>query len=316
MFNRMDSIKYCTSSLSIRLSVTGEDAATFLQGQFTNDLRRDGGNPATYGLWLDNKGKTLADSFVLGKADGTFEIVSESSGELVLRERLERYIIADDVEIESTAENRRGWILWGERAGEWLAEAGVEAPPVGRFCEHGGILVFRSRMAAQPALRIVAASEESVAQWGTKLGAECVEVSEEELKLSRILAGIPSVPSELGPGDLPNEGGLEGEGISYTKGCYLGQEVMSRLHNLGRVRRRLHVVRWKGVKAGPDVPAPLFFGERKVGELRSLAGGGSGTAGMAMLQTHGFEMGQCLSLKPSGAGEVEVVRLAEGRAWS
>jgi folate-binding protein YgfZ len=312
----MDSFKFCASSLSLRLSVAGEDAATFLQGQFTNDLRRDRKDPATYGLWLDNKGKTLADSFVFGKADGTFEIVSESSEESVLLDRLERYIIADDVEIISKAENRRGWILVGKDVGDWLAGGGVEAPPYGQFFETDGILIFRSRAAAQPAWRLVTENGESFEKWDSKIRAECTEVGNGELAAARILAGVPAVPFELGPDDLPNEGGLEHEAISYTKGCYLGQEVMSRLHNLGRVRRRLFVVRWNGSSERPHTPGALFLGERKVGELRSLVSVGSENVGMAMLQTHGVATGDCLAIEPKTAGEFEVVALAEGRAWS
>lgn len=295
--------------------MAGEDAATFLQGQFTNDLRREGRNPATYGLWLDNKGRTLADSFVLGKADGTFEVVSESSEESLLRERLERYIIADDVEIFSPGENRRGWILVGAGASDWLTGAGVEAPPNGRFFATDGVLIFRSRMAAQPAWRLVVANEESYEKWVSKIRAECMEVGNGELATARILAGVPAVPFELGPDDLPNEGGLEREAISYTKGCYLGQEVMSRLHNLGRVRRRLFVVRWNGSAERPAKSGALFLDERKVGELRSLVSVGSENVGMAMLQTHGVVAGDCLAVAPNGVGGIEVVGLAEGRAW-
>ena len=95
------------------------------------------------------------------------------------------------------------------------------------------------------------------------------------------LAGIPSVPGDIGPADLPNEGGLEADAISYSKGCYLGQEVMARIKSLGRVRRTL--VRVTGTVAPPAVPAGLWQGERREGELRSAAPTPGGFDGLALV---------------------------------
>ena len=87
--------------------------------------------------------------------------------------------------------------------------------------------------------------------------------------MERITRGGISVPRELGPGDLPQEAGFDEFAVSFTKGCYIGQEVMARLKSMGRVRRGL--IRVSGEGAAPDVPAELFAGERRVGELRSSA---------------------------------------------
>ncbi len=74
-----------------------------------------------------------------------------------------------------------------------------------------------------------------------------------DMELMRIQADIAAVPRDIGPDDLPNEGGLEKIAISYTKGCYLGQEVMARLKSMGQVRRQL--LRVTGTGAPPAVPA-------------------------------------------------------------
>ena len=90
------------------------------------------------------------------------------------------------------------------------------------------------------------------------------------LERQRILAGIPAIPRDIGAGDLAAEGGLDETAISFTKGCYLGQEVVARLKSMGRVRRRLMSV--EAMEAAvPPVPAPLHVEERQVGELRSAA---------------------------------------------
>src|SRR5690606_5418111 len=104
-----------------------------------------------------------------------------------------------------------------------------------------------------------------------------------ELERVRIQAGVPAVPRDLGIGDLPAEGGLDEEAISFTKGCYLGQEVMARLRSMGRVRRRLMRVS-SPQGACPAVPADVYHGDRRIGEVRSaVALPAGGWVGLAML---------------------------------
>ena len=130
---------------------------------------------------------------------------------------------------------------------------------------------------------------------GTALGAE-------DMERRRIAAGIPAVPKDIGPGDLPNEGGLEAEAISYTKGCYLGQEVMARLKSMGQVRRRLLKVR--GTGEIPPRPASLFQGDRRVGELRSAVRDGAEWIGLAMVSLVQLRREDGLSLESGGAAVV------------
>src|SRR5690348_584890 len=82
------------------LIVEGLDAATFLQGQFTNDLRKLGAKGSAYGLWLDHRGHVLADSFVLsGTEPNRFWICSYFSSAEVIRVHLENHLVADEVTI-------------------------------------------------------------------------------------------------------------------------------------------------------------------------------------------------------------------------
>src|SRR5271157_3478818 len=104
------------------LRVSGSDAATFLQGQFTNDLSEIERGRAVYGLWLDRKGHVIADSHVIRAADGTgFWIASVSSPAPTVARRLGDYIVADDVVVEDATASWRGLSLIGEGAGAWLA---------------------------------------------------------------------------------------------------------------------------------------------------------------------------------------------------
>lgn len=259
------------------LRVFGDDAATFLQGQFTNDLRGLAAGEARYGLWLSVKGKVLADSFVIrGAVAGEFWLGSYFSPAAVIRERLEGYIIADDVTMVDETEAWTGVSLLGEVGGQLAGLTGGNDPLR---------VVFRGRRSAGEGFEVMTRADGNaivparLAQWM----ATADELTAEEMARRRIVAGIPAVPADVGPGDLPNEAGLEAEAISYTKGCYLGQEVMARLKSMGQVRRRL--LRVRGAGAAPtDLPAALVVGERRVGEVRSAAAEeNGGWIGMAMI---------------------------------
>lgn len=278
------------------LRVTGEDAAAFLQGQFTNELRGLSPGGAVYGLWLTLKGKVLADSFVVrGAEPAEFWVGSYFSPAAVIRERLEAFIIADDVVVEDVTVEWAGVTVFGE--GVAAATAAVERVGV----------VFRGRRGKEEAVEWVFPVAESAAVRAQIAGGR--ELEGEEMVRRRISAGVPAVPADLGPGDLPGEGGLEQDAISYTKGCYLGQEVMARLKSMGQVRRRL--MRVAGPAGPGSLPAALFAGGRKVGEVRSaVSDGAGGWEGLAMLTLLQVSAGGGLALAVDAA---PTVRLVDGR---
>jgi len=275
---------------SAALRVCGPDANSYLQGQFTQDLRLKNGE-STYGLWLDLKGKVQADSQVLKQGENDYLIVSFSSSAAALRARLESYLIADEVELEDQTAAWAGILLWGTGAAELVPPAGVVALPSRRA--GAGSRQWLVPVGALDAVRATLAG-----------GAESADHTAAER--ARLQAAMPAVPVDIGPRDLPNEGNLEDVAISYTKGCYLGQEVMARLKNLGQVRRRLHLVRGSGA-----VPAPgtaLFQGERKVGETRSAVAEGDGFLGMAMVSLVNLDAAAGLALAAGGSAAVKILQ--------
>jgi len=272
------------------LRVTGEDALTFLQGQITNDLRNLETEPAVYGLWLNHKGRALGDGFVGRAAGGGYWIGSYFTEGAALKAHLEAFIVADDVTIADATAEMGGATLFGEGA-----RAAV--PPA-------GVVVFSGRRGVEPAVEWGFAAEWEPAVRAALAGWR--EASAEEVERWRIAARVPAVPRDIGPSDLPNEGELETVAISYTKGCYLGQEVMARLKNLGQVRRKL--VRVRGAGAAPTVPAALQQEERKVGELRSAVADGEGFAGLALVTLLNVRGAAPWRLAPeAGGGEVEPI---------
>lgn len=266
------------------LRATGEDSLAFLQGQFTNDLHQDAKEGAVYGLWLNQKGKVLADSFIRKISDRESWIVSYFSPAAVIRARLEAYIIADDVVIEDVTESMMGLTVVGAMtaADLGLGDAGWS---------------FSGRRMREPHTEMVFPVS-AEAEVRAKL-AGGVSLSSGPMEWKRIAAGIPAVPADIGPTDLPNEGSLETEAISYTKGCYLGQEVIARLKSMGQVRRRL--VRVRGAGEPPPRTTALYQGERKAGELRSTAREGAEWIGFAMVALPQLQRDQGLALAPGGA---------------
>ena len=278
------------------LRVSGEDAANFLQGQFTNELRGLVSGQAVYGLWLNLKGKVVADSFVVAAGPREFWVGSYFSRAEIIRERLESHIIADDVAVENLTAGWEGVSLFG--AAGITARLGGEVPD--------GIVFRGRREETENAEWIFPVDSPANAGRVRSQMAEAREIDAVEIARRRIVAGIPAVPTDVGLGDLPNEGGLDAGAISYTKGCYLGQEVMARLKSMGQVRRRLLRVFGVGGKV-PPLPAALFAGERKVGELRSaVSDGAGGFVGLAMLSLLHLPRDAGLAFSAGGAPVVQL----------
>lgn len=276
----------------------------FLQGQFTQDLARPGDGAAAYGLWLNAKGKVLGDSVVLRVSPEELWIWSEATPAETLRARLEAYLIADDVVLESVTDAWDSGLGVGEAAAAWLAEDAGGLPEPGRWRRWRDGFLFAARTGAGPSWRwlVPEGREPAVPE-------SLPRISAETLERWRIAAGIPRVPDDIGPGELPQEGGLETDAVSFTKGCYLGQEVMARLHAMGQVRRGLFRVVGSG--APPPVGQPLFQGGRKVGDLRStVADDAGGFLGLALLTRMHLEPGRALATAADRAGTLRLVEPA------
>jgi folate-binding protein YgfZ len=237
---------------------------------------------------LNQKGKVVADSFVRKVSAEELWLVSYFSPAAVIRERLEAYIVADEVVIEDVTESMQGVTVW---AAEKLA---LKAPAWS----------FRGRRNRAAHTEHIFPVGAEAAVGALLAGGEALSTG--QMEHERIVAGIPAVPADLGLADLPNEGGLETEAISYTKGCYLGQEVMARLKTMGQVRRLL--LRVRGAGEPPPRPAELFQAARKIGELRSAAREGAGWIGLAMISLGPLRRAEGMALAADG---VPVIRLDE-----
>lgn len=203
-----------------KFRVMGRDSLRFLNGQLTNDLRQVRTGETIYACALTAKGKLSGDLYVIA-ADGGFLLDWEAALRENLATRLERYIIADDVALEDITDQFGLLHLFGHAVpGEMPREVIVARS--NRFGEPGHDLFFPVQLATE--LR-------------SRLGMEPLTPEQaEELRIER---GIPRWGSELTEDVIPVEAGLGDRAISYTKGCYVGQEIISRIKSVGHVNRCL-----------------------------------------------------------------------------
>ena len=260
------------------LHVSGEDAYTFLQSQFSNDLPNDGNSFACYGLWLNAKGRVLADSVVVGSDSEDFYIFSENTEASSIKETLENHIIADDVTIEPIQligamfvnSSAAGLLIQKlgliEEEAEGVASNYIHTDlsvgaifPRKRLEEDGFVFCFKDAVSYSMCKK---ALEERSVHW----------ISENEIHLNRLALGMPLVPDEIGPNDLAGEGDLVPSAVSLTKGCYLGQEVVARLFHVGKPQRQLFVMTFHQLNEGDTIQLPIKIMKenRSLGELRTL----------------------------------------------
>ncbi len=186
-----------------RLRVTGTDRVRYLNGQASNDLRHLSPGQAMRALVLTAKGKLCADVFVWAEADSLAIDADPALGETLLT-RLERYAIADDVTFELVEGIDTGWHAFGP-------SAPIEGLAIRRLGSDGRDIS----------------------------GPFGLEASPEEIELLRIERGLPRWGYELTEDTLPQEAALEDEAVNFSKGCYVGQETVSRLRSVGHVNRRI-----------------------------------------------------------------------------
>jgi folate-binding protein YgfZ len=208
-------------SARAKLRVTGADRIRFLNGQTTNDVRKAGPEATQESCVLNAKGHLEAHIF-LSATPNDIWIDADQELREPLQTRLERYVIADDVMIEDVTDQ---FALFHVLADSEPKISGA------KFC-------FRSWRLGIDGwdLWVEVARAEAVK---STLAADYRAMDESEWEVLRIENGIPRWGRELTPEIIPPEANLQMRAIDYEKGCYIGQEVISRMKMSGQTRQRL-----------------------------------------------------------------------------
>lgn len=237
------------------LVVTGEDRTTFLQGMLSNEVVSLAPGQGTPALLLTEQGRVVADLRVYVLEDRVWlDTPTEARNDV--RAALERFIVADDVEMEES--DLAGVVVRGPRAIECAGEAGAV---VGALSECGHESVHVAGAEAR-AVRLLDLGVDAVHFWAKPDARGAIEkaltesgaatIPDEALEVQRVVAGIGRLGTEFGLDTLAPEVPSLESAISYKKGCYLGQEVVERIASRGKVNWKIGVLRCGGAVAVGD----------------------------------------------------------------
>lgn len=246
-----------------KLMVSGSEAAEYLQGQLTSDVEALAPGEGQYAALLDRKGRVQADMRVLRPGAEEIWIDTEAAALGPAQRHLEMYKIGRDVAIAELTAERAILSLLGPRSAELAGTAGLPE----NSCETasvGGVECLAVGTLWGIDLIVKAAEAGTVRAALATAGAP--EVGEAVAEVLRIEAGRPRFGAELGPETMPAEAGIVERAVSFTKGCYIGQEPVARLHYRGRPNRTL---RGLELSAPAEPGAPLRLGEKEVGTVGS-----------------------------------------------
>lgn len=240
------------------IEATGSDAVRFLNGQLTQNVRSLG-QLTRLSCITDAKGKLQHLVEVLaGPAEGSIWVACRPDESAAVLERLDRYLIADDVALV-------------DLTGSWHRQRTTSPAS-------GAAIVRHASWPGSDWFDVWTRESPSSAD---------ILLSDDEIEEMRVLAGVPQWGAELVPGMLPPEAGLDTTAVSFNKGCYIGQETLSRIKSAGKLNRRLTLFAVEGQVAAGDA---LAADGETCGEVTSVAP--SGTHALGYLRKSAFDRDQ------------------------
>jgi folate-binding protein YgfZ len=289
-----------------KLLVTGSEAADYLQGQLTNDVEALAPGEGAYAALLDRKGHMQGDLRVLRPGEGP-ELLLDTEPEALeaVRRHLAMYKIGRDVDVADVTGERALLSLIGPRAVEIAGSAALPE----HFCEEVTIAAAQVlAVGTDSGIDLIFEAEARQQVADALLAAGAAEVSPEAAEILRIEAGRPRFGAEMGTETMPAEAGIVEQTVSFTKGCYIGQETVARLHYKGKPNRHLRGLKLSGSAAAG---VPVRFGEKEVGRLGSAGVSPAyGPVGLAILRREA-EPGATVAVGEDGV-TAEVVALPFG----
>jgi folate-binding protein YgfZ len=252
-----------------KLALTGTERKSFLAGQVTNDIEALPAGGGCYAAFLTHKGKMLGDLRVLAAEDADAEpellLDTERATLQALFDMVRRFKIGYDVELHKRTVQRGLLSLAGPGA---RAAAGADDLPHEEHAHRSGEVAGHPvrLIATDVGVDVLCDAGDTDAVREALLAAGAEPVSEQAAEILRVERGRPRYGYELDDATIPQEAGLNERAVSFTKGCYVGQETVARLFYRGKPNRHLRGLRLsEAVQSG----AELRLGERVVGRLAS-----------------------------------------------
>ena len=282
-------------------AVVGPDAGEYLQGQLTQDVESLEPGRGAYAALLDRKGRMQADMRVFKDADGFLLVLEQEPLAIVLR-HLTMYSVGRDVSVADRSDELALISIAGPAAAELTGLA-----PLSREHDHAaasldGIELRSVRTHAGLDLIVPADASDDTLDALERRGV--APVSEEALEILRVESGRPRFGREMTQQTIPQEAGINERAVSFTKGCYIGQETVARLHYKGKPNRHL-----RGLRLAHPVAAgsAVTLGERELGKVgTSVLSPAHGAIALAVLRR---EAGPGAEVLVGGEVTGEVVEL-------
>ena len=263
-------------SFRVQVRMTGEDRNSFLQGMLSNDVQSLQPGQGCAATLLTEQGRIVADLHVYA-LDTSFLIDVDARIKDKMIEALDRFIIADDVEMEDVSAQQLTIAIQGPLASQVLEAAGASVALENAFqhveatLANTPVRIIRVDDTGADGYELLIPTAQAEAVWhaliqaGEPLGACPVGMT--ALNILRVEAGIPWYGLDMDEGRIVLEVGME-QAISFNKGCYLGQEIVERVSARGRVNRKL-----SGLLIQADTPPhsgdKLFHDTQEVGWITS-----------------------------------------------
>jgi glycine cleavage system T protein len=259
------------------LQLTGPDRLSYLQGMVSNDLRALKPGEGQYATFLNQQGKVLGDVRVLCSENSFYLDLWEAIKDKIVA-HLNRYLVADEVEIANKSEGYGILSIQGPRSQALLQKLLGQAELPRRLMQHAmvavdgaSVCVVRSNHTGETGFDLIVPKSDlmNIAERTTEMGKSCSAtwIGEEAQNILRIEAGIPLYGVDFTENNLLLETGLN-NAVSFTKGCYLGQEVIERIRSRGHVNKRLMGLLLDG-KEPATTGDLLHSGNQEVGIITS-----------------------------------------------
>lgn len=293
-----------------QIELTGTDRVSFLHNLCTNDIRRLRVGNGCEAFLTNVQGKILglvhvfccADSLVVETVPGQAEF---------LMEHLDRYLIREDVQLIDRTPSWGELLLRGDLTEKRLSELGVTVPR--HVLDHveleldGHPVSLRRLDMGKPTFLISGNSSAVDAVAQQLKSANLVQCDDTAVETVRVEAGWPQFGQDVTDQNLPQEVDRDDRAISFTKGCYLGQETVARIDALGHVNRKLVGVRFFADTV-PEVGTPLLIDEKQVGQVTSAVFSPAIDAPLALAYVRRGKNAVGTQLQ-SGVGRGEVISL-------
>jgi folate-binding protein YgfZ len=256
-----------------KLALTGSDRVRWLNGMISNNVRDLAPGNGIYAFLLNSQGRIQADLYAFNRGESLLVDTEQSQREKVLQ-LFDHYIIADDVEVADVSDRLTALGLTGPESRAVLQKAGIPVPDLAhlQFGDNTwgemGVTVVRSGEEAKESWQVWIAPEHAAELRDALIESGAKPTGTAALNLFRIARGIPQFGVDIRDRDLPQETS-QMRALSFTKGCYLGQEIVERIRSRGAVHRQFSAFVVEGPL--PEPSTKIQAAEKEVGEVTSSA---------------------------------------------